>query len=163
VTSRTSWDVELTAGDDVKTDTCLYLPPNALQGVDLPKRLLVRVSDGTPVLVGSSRIDGGDDESVIRVSSALLTELAPDRDGLRLTATVERASWGDLYSYTEREAVIKIVLAILVAVAAIIGAVIAFLASTSGTTITAVVLVLAAAVALLTARSDIRDAVAPKC
>jgi hypothetical protein len=157
-----SWEVELTA-DDSRTDTCLYLPPNALPGVDLPKRLLVRVSDGTPVLVGSSRVDGADDESAIRVSTALLTELAPDRHRMLVPATVQGASWADVYTYTDREAVFKIVLAVVTTIAALIAAVVALLASTSGTTIAAIVFVLGAAAALLTARSDIRDAVEPKC
>ncbi len=159
------WDVELTADNSLSSDTCVYLPPAALPNVKLPKRLLVRAPDGgVSKLVGRTRISGGDAESAIRVSPALLGELAPGKQNELLVAgTLRPAKWGDVYAYTEKEDIVKIIGAAATLVAAIIAAVAAFFTRETGVWIAAGLLFFACVAVGVTARSEIRDAVTPRC
>lgn len=163
MSGRESWTVELTAGDEAGTDSCLYLPPNALPRVDLPKRLLARGSHGA-ALVGFTRIEGAIDESVIRVSPTLLTKLAAGHENdLRVAVNLEQASWGDVYRYSSGDSVSKVLTAIVVATTAIAAAIVAFVTRKIGVDFAATILGLAALAAVLRARTDIRDAIRPKC
>lgn len=159
-----SWSVELTASDDAATDTCLYLPPKALEGVELPKRLLVRGPNGHPAVVGSTRSGGADDQWVIGVSPALLTKVAPGREGeLRVSAKLQRASWGDVWIHTDNETIGKVVTAVLGALAAIAVGVVAFLTRKVSMEVAVAVGVVAVLFAVMRAGTDVRDALKPKC
>jgi hypothetical protein len=164
MTASESWPVDISAGDQAVTDTCVYLPPKALPGIKLPKRLLVRGPGGGVALVGSTRIGGAQDETVIRVSPNLLEKLAPGQENaLKVPASLERASWRDVFRHSNREDIVKILTAVVVTVAAIAAAVVAFVTRKVGFYYALGILVLATLAAVLRARGEIRDAVKPKC
>src|SRR4051794_16966971 len=97
------WTVDLAADDTVPSGSCLYLPPDALRDVSLPKRVLVSCpSDvrGETRLVGAKRVQGAQDESAVRVRTELLNALAPGSAGtLIIKGKVARASWRDVYAF----------------------------------------------------------------
>lgn len=156
--------IKLTAADDVATDTCLYVPPAALRNTDLPRRLIVQGPDGASKLVGATRIDGGDDEYVIRVSPTLLGTLAPGRESvLTVGATVRPASWRDVRAHMEREDRIKIVAALVALCAAAITAIAAIVTLELSVGIVAGALTIMFLAAAFTARREIREAMTPKC
>jgi hypothetical protein len=163
--SSSSWRAKVTAdGEKVKTDTCLYLPPAALRGDKLPRRLVVEGPTGASKLVGRTRIDGAADESTIRVSAELLGTLASGREAeLEVPATIRRASWVDVWAYTERGDILKVIGALVVLAAAIVTAVVAFITRTSGIEIATAALVLACLVAIGTAWGQIHDVISPRC
>jgi hypothetical protein len=158
------WPAKLAAGEKAKTDTCLYVPPNALPNVTLPARVIVHGANRNRALVGRARVDGADDETVIWVSPDLLAKVAPGHEhDLTVEVELERASWADVVRLMDGDDRFRVLGSAVVAAAAIAAAVVAFLTREVGVAIAASVLALGALAACIAFWSEIRGALRPKC
>jgi hypothetical protein len=155
--------VDLTAAD-VPTETCLYLPPAAIPGVKLPKRLIVQGASGEAKLVGATAVEGAQDESAIKIAPAALRQLSPDgTPSITVPATLRPATWWDVYACLGTEDFLKIAGAMLAFVLAVLAALGALITNTGPLWIAVAVLALTSVTAAFTARDVIRGVLNPKC
>ncbi|HEY2438320.1 MAG TPA: hypothetical protein VGH93_14155 [Solirubrobacteraceae bacterium] len=80
-----------------------------------------------------------------------------------MPATIRRASRVDVWGYTERGDILKVIGAMVVLAATIVTSVVPFITRTSGIDIATAALILAGLVAIGTALGQIRDAISPRC
>jgi hypothetical protein len=155
-------EVDIAASADAPTDTCLFLPPQALPEVRLPSRLIIEGSGGWR-LVGAKRVPGADDESTVRVSLALVEALFPGLDGEQAEALVRKASWKDVRSTIGRTAKRRVLAALIVLLGAIGVAAASVATLDLPTWLIVVILVLAFLAAAITAWRETHDVVTPSC
>jgi hypothetical protein len=154
--------VQLAAWEDAPTDTCVFLPKQVLPEVRLPARLIIAGSIGSQ-LVGAKRVDGPNDESVIRVSRTLLDAISLDREGGHVAAQLSPASRRMVWAVIGRGLKLRIIAAIVLAFAALAVAVASIITLPLAWWIVVAVLVLAFAAASITAWREVRDTITPRC
>lgn len=149
--------VELVADGDTPART-LGVPPGAFAGVTLPRRLIVKSRSGAHRLVGTTRVTGGDAESVLRAPVLLIAELAPEASAQdSVPAWLSRARLRDLYVHLPARELLGITGAFAGFCALVLGAVAGYLTSDAPAWLGLLVLAAGCLAGALKLLADLRD------
>jgi hypothetical protein len=154
--------VEL-AAEEGRKSRCLFIPPQALPGIDLPARLLLEGPEGSQV-VGWSWEPGASDETVVLTSPAICHSVSGDACNQPYVAVrISKARVRDVIRHIEATTILKLTGAAAAAAGAIISGVIGILESSVSFGAIALLLFLVVLGAGFSGYFSVRDAIDVDC